>query len=134
MIFGAVLCAIGNVIFAVTPDFAGLVIGRAVAGFGVGIAVVAGPVFARATGGVERVGLFGAAIQLGIAGGLGMGAILGDLESTGGSRSCSPPGSPRRRSGSCSDAPGRATSVRPAGASSGSRCAARGSGGSARSS
>ena len=55
-------------------------LGRAVAGFGLGIAVVAGPVFARVTGGVERVGLFGAAVQLGIAGGLGMGAILGDLD------------------------------------------------------
>ena len=53
---------------------------RAVAGFGVGIAVVAGPVFARATGGIKRVGLFGAAVQLGIAGGLGVGAILGDLD------------------------------------------------------
>ena len=80
LLLAAILCAIGNVIFAVTPGFAGLVIGRAVAGFGVGIAVVAGPVFARATGGVERVGLFGAAVQLGIAGGLGVGAILGDLD------------------------------------------------------
>ena len=79
VLLAAILCAVGNVIFAVTPGFAGLVIGRAVAGFGVGIAVVAGPVFARATGGVERVGL-GAAVQLGIAGGLGVGAILGDLD------------------------------------------------------
>jgi MFS family permease len=75
----ALLCTVGNVIFAVTPGVAGLVLGRAIAGFGVGIAVVAGPVYARATGGIERVGLFGAAVQLGIAGGLGMGAILGDL-------------------------------------------------------
>ena len=48
-------------------------------GFGLGMAIVAGPVFARATGGVERVALFGAAVLLGIAGGLGVGAILGDL-------------------------------------------------------
>ena len=80
VILGAALCTLGNVIFAVSPGFAGLVIGRAVAGFGVGIAIVAGPVLARATGGVERVGLFGAAVQLGIAGGLGVGAILGDLD------------------------------------------------------
>ena len=80
VILGALLCTLGNVIFAVSPGFAGLVIGRAVAGFGVGIAIVAGPVLARATGGVERVGLFGAAVQLGIAGGLGVGAILGDLD------------------------------------------------------
>jgi MFS transporter, DHA1 family, inner membrane transport protein len=80
MILAALLCAVGNVIFAVAPGFAGLVIGRAVAGFGLGIVVVTGPVFARATGGVERVGLFGAAFQLGLAGGLGVGAILGDLD------------------------------------------------------
>ena len=80
MMLAAVLCAAGNVVFAVTPVFAGLVIGRAIAGFGLGLAVVTGPVFAGATGGVARVALFGAAIQLGIAGGLGFGAILGDLD------------------------------------------------------
>ena len=79
MIVAVVLCAAGNAVFAATPVFAGLVIGRAVAGFGLGLAVVAGPVFARATGGVVRVALFGAAIQLGAAGGLGLGAILGDV-------------------------------------------------------
>ena len=42
--------------------FAGLVAGRAITGFGLGVAIVAGPVFARATGGVERVALFGAAV------------------------------------------------------------------------
>ena len=80
MIVAALLCAVGNVVFAVTPVFAGLVAGRAIAGFGLGLAVVAGPVFARATGGVGRVALFGAAIQLGIAGGLGLGTILSDLD------------------------------------------------------
>ena len=80
MILASALCATGNVVFAVTPVFAGLVIGRAIAGFGIGLAVVPGPVFARMTGGVARVALFGAAIQLGIAGGLGLGAILGDLD------------------------------------------------------
>ena len=79
MMLAALLCTIGNVVFAVTPAFAGLVAGRAITGFGLGVAIVAGPVFARATGGVERVALFGAAVQLGIAGGLGVGAILGDL-------------------------------------------------------
>jgi MFS transporter, DHA1 family, inner membrane transport protein len=79
MIVAAVLGAAGNVIFAVTPDFAGLVAGRAVTGFAVGLAVVTGPVFAGATGGVTRVALFGAAIQLGAAGGLGFGAVLGDV-------------------------------------------------------
>jgi MFS family permease len=78
MVLAALLCTTGNLVFAVTPAFAGLVVGRAIAGFGLGIAIVAGPVFARTTGGVTRVGLFGAAIQLGIAGGLGVGAIVGD--------------------------------------------------------
>jgi predicted MFS family arabinose efflux permease len=80
MIAAALLCAVGNLVFAAAPAFAGLVAGRAIAGFGLGMVVVAGPVFARATGGIERVALFGAAIQLGIAGGLGVGAILSDLD------------------------------------------------------
>ena len=79
MIVAAVLCAAGNTVFAASPAFAGLVVGRAVTGVGLGLTVVSGPVFARATGGVARVALFGAAIQLGCAGGLGLGAILGDF-------------------------------------------------------
>ena len=79
MIVAVVLCAAGNAVFAATPVFAGLVVGRAAAGFALGLAVVAGPVFALATAGVARVALFGAAIQLGTAGGLGLGAILGDF-------------------------------------------------------
>jgi predicted MFS family arabinose efflux permease len=80
LIAAAVLGAVGNLVFAVAPGVGGLVAGRAIAGFGLGLAVVTGPVFARATGGVERVGLFGAAIQLGIAGGLAVGAVLTDLD------------------------------------------------------
>ena len=79
VIVGAVLCATGSLVFAATPSFAGLVVGRAVSGLGLGLAVVVGPVLAGATGGVARVALFGGAIQLGIAGGLGVGAILGDV-------------------------------------------------------
>src|SRR5262245_16304589 len=78
MIVAVVLGAAGNAVFAVSPVLAGLVAGRAITGYGLGLAVVAGPVFAQATGGVTRVALFGAAIQLGAAGGLGLGAILGD--------------------------------------------------------
>jgi MFS family permease len=78
MIVAAVLGAAGNAVFAASPIFAGLVVGRAVTGFGMGMAVVAGPVFAQASGGVTRVALFGGAIQLGAAGGLGLGAILAD--------------------------------------------------------
>ena len=80
LIVAAILLGIGSVVCAVTPDLAGLVVGRALAGFGLGVAIVAGPVFARATGGVGRVALFGAAVQLGIAGGLGVGAVLSDLD------------------------------------------------------
>jgi MFS family permease len=79
LVAAAVLCAAGNVIFAVTPVFAGLVAGRMVAELGLGLSVVPGPVLARATGGVAQVALFGAGIELGIAGGLGTVAILGDL-------------------------------------------------------
>jgi MFS transporter, DHA1 family, inner membrane transport protein len=79
MIVAVVLLAVGNAVFAASPVFAVLVVGRAITGFGLGLAVVAGPVFARATGGVARVALFGAAIQLGAAGGLGLGAILSDV-------------------------------------------------------
>jgi MFS family permease len=78
VVVGAVLCAAGNVIFAVAPGFPVAVIGRALAGFALGLAVVPGPVLARATGGVKRVAVFGAAIQLGIAGSLGVGAVLND--------------------------------------------------------
>jgi MFS family permease len=78
IILAVVLCAAGGIAFALSPDVAGLVVGRAVAGFALGLAVVPGPVFARATGGVTRVALFGAAIQLGAACSLGIGAILVD--------------------------------------------------------
>ena len=80
MVLACLLAAVGNLLFAVTPVFAGLAAGRVIAGFGLGLAVVAGPVFARATGGVGRVALFGSAIQLGIAGALAFGAVLRDLD------------------------------------------------------
>ena len=79
MIVAVVLGTVGNGVFAASPVLAGLVAGRAVTGFALGLAAVAGPVFARATGGVTRVALFGAAIQLGAAGGLGLGAVLADI-------------------------------------------------------
>jgi CP family cyanate transporter-like MFS transporter len=78
MIFAAVICAVGNLVFAASPDLALLIVGRAISGFALGIAVVLGPVFARTTGGVVGVAIFGAAIQLGIAGGLGLSAVLSD--------------------------------------------------------
>jgi MFS transporter, DHA1 family, inner membrane transport protein len=76
---GAILIgAAGSALFALSPGIGGLLAGRAAVGFALGVIVVVGPVFARATGGVGRVALFGAGIQLGIAGGLGVGAALGD--------------------------------------------------------
>jgi predicted MFS family arabinose efflux permease len=78
MILALLLCVAGNLLFAVASEVAALAGGRALAGFGLGLAVVPGPVFARATGGVKRVALFGAAVQLGIAGGLALGSVLGD--------------------------------------------------------
>jgi predicted MFS family arabinose efflux permease len=68
----------GNLLFAIADSYAVLGVARAVTGVGLGIAVVAGPVYARGRGGVGLVALFGAAIQLGIAGGLGIGAVLSD--------------------------------------------------------
>lgn len=78
MIAAVLLGTAGSVLFALSPGIGGLLAGRAMAGFALGVIVVVGPVFARATGGVGRVALFGAGIQLGIAGGLGVGAALGD--------------------------------------------------------
>ena len=99
MMLAALLCTIGNVVFAVTPAFAGLVAGRAITGFGLGVAIVAGPVFARATGGVERVVRYSAPrFSSGSPAALGWARSLAISASIGGSRSCSPPASPRRRS------------------------------------
>jgi hypothetical protein len=47
------------VICAVSPWFAGVLVGRAVVGFGAGLVFVIVPVVARATGGARLVGLFG---------------------------------------------------------------------------
>ena len=76
--WSCVLCAVGNVIFAVGPSFAVLAAGRVVVGLGLGLAFILAPVFARGHGGVRTVGLLGAAIQLGIAGGLLVGSLLAD--------------------------------------------------------
>jgi predicted MFS family arabinose efflux permease len=78
MIVAVLLGAAGSVVFALSPGVGGLLAGRAAVGFALGVIVVVGPVFARATGGVGRVALFGAGIQLGIAGGLGAGSALAD--------------------------------------------------------
>ena len=59
--------AVGNLLFAVTPVFAGLAVGRILPGVAFAVANTLGVVWAERAGGVRLVGLFGAAIQLGIA-------------------------------------------------------------------
>jgi len=75
----ALLTALGNAIFALSPDFAGLAVARAFPGVGFALINVLGGVYARQAGGVRLIGVFGAAIQLGIAGALITGSVLVDL-------------------------------------------------------
>lgn len=78
MVIACLLGGVGSLLFALAPGFGLLAAGRILAGVALGFAGVLGPVFARATGGVGRVGIFGASFQLGIAGGLGVGSALAD--------------------------------------------------------
>ena len=71
-------CLAGNLLFAISPGFAGLLAGRVLAGVGLGLAFLFGGVFARDTGGAKRVGVFGAGVTLGIAFALGIGGLLED--------------------------------------------------------
>ena len=71
-----VLSGLGNVICAVSPSFAGLLVGRGVVGVGAGLAFVIGPVVARAHGGARMIGAFGAAVTLGVAAALAIGSAL----------------------------------------------------------
>jgi predicted MFS family arabinose efflux permease len=72
------LCFAGNVLFAISPGFAGLVVARLLIGVGVGIALLFGAAFARQAGGVRTLGLFGAGITLGVAAPLALGSVLED--------------------------------------------------------
>lgn len=74
----AALGGVGSLIFAASDGFAVAALGRVSAGVGLGMVGGLAPVLARFTGGVGRVGLFGAAFQLGIGLGLGVGSILAD--------------------------------------------------------
>jgi predicted MFS family arabinose efflux permease len=69
----------GNLIFALTPVFAGLAIGRVLPGLAFALINTLGAVWAREAGGVRLLGAFGASIQLGIAGALLLGSALADL-------------------------------------------------------
>lgn len=71
--------AVGNVVIAASPWFAGIAAGRLLTGLSLGLALVLGPVLARRAGGVRLVGLFGGAVTLGTAAGLGIGGLLRGL-------------------------------------------------------
>lgn len=75
---GAAAMAFGHALFAASPVFAGLLLARVVVGIGCAAALIAGPVMARALGGMRLLGLFGGAITLGIAASLGLGSVLED--------------------------------------------------------
>jgi predicted MFS family arabinose efflux permease len=74
-----VLLVVGALVFALTPVFAGLVIGRVLPGIGLAWANTLGAVWAREVGGVRLLGIFGASIQLGAALALLVGSGLNDL-------------------------------------------------------
>lgn len=78
--FATLLLVVGNLIFALSPDFAGLAVARLFPGVGFALINVLGGVYARQAGGVRLIGVFGAAIQLGIAGALFIGSVLVDLD------------------------------------------------------
>jgi len=71
--------AVGNAVFAITPVFAGLAVGRILPGVAFAVMNTLGVVWARNAGGVRLVGVFGASIQLGIALALLVGSGLADL-------------------------------------------------------
>jgi MFS family permease len=72
------LIVAGNLIFALSPVFGGLAIGRILPGIGFAITTTVGIVWARHVGGIRLLGVFGASIQLGIALALLTGSLLAD--------------------------------------------------------
>ena len=70
---------VGNLLFAVTPVFAGLVLGRILPGLAFAVANTLAVVWAQRAGGVRLVGIFGASLQLGVALALLTGSGLADL-------------------------------------------------------
>ncbi len=74
----ALLCGVGNIVCAAGSSYGWLVVGRVIAGAGLGIALVLGPAVARAAGGVRLLGFFGAGIMLGVAAALGVGGALAE--------------------------------------------------------
>ena len=72
----AALLIAGNVLVALTPGFWGLAVGRVLTGVAFATASALGVVWVRQVGGVRLLGVFGASIQLGIAGALALGSVL----------------------------------------------------------
>ena len=73
------MLVVGNLIFAITPLFIGLAVGRILPGLAFSLTNALGAVWARNAGGVRLIGIFGASIQLGIALALLTGSELSDL-------------------------------------------------------
>lgn len=74
------LLVAGNVVIALSPAFAGVAVGRALPGIGFALVNVFGAVYAQQAGGIRLIGVFGASIQLGIAGALAVGSGLAALD------------------------------------------------------
>lgn len=74
----SMVMAAGHALFAASPVFGTLLLARVLVGIGTAFALIAGPVMARALGGVRLLGLFGGSIALGIAVALGLGSALED--------------------------------------------------------
>ena len=74
----AFLMGLGGLIAAVSPWFAGLLVGRAFTGLGTGIALIACPVIARAMKSVLLLGLYGGGITTGLALAMFVGGELSD--------------------------------------------------------
>jgi predicted MFS family arabinose efflux permease len=68
------------VVFAASPLFSGLLLGRVLVGLRAGFAFVVGPIMvARTSGGLRLLGLFGGAVTLSIALALEIGGVLQDV-------------------------------------------------------
>jgi predicted MFS family arabinose efflux permease len=74
----AVLMCLGAAVTAASPWFSGVLVGRAVAGLGTGIALIAAPVIARALKSILLLGLYGGGITFGLATALFVGGELED--------------------------------------------------------
>lgn len=67
---------VGNLMIALSPVALGVGVGRFLCGGALGLALVLGPVLARASGGAKQVGLFGASVTFGTAAALGVGSLM----------------------------------------------------------